>query len=155
MDRGYTKPMARGTSLTPDQQQTIIEHRLNGVPVATVIQLTGHARQTVINVYRDYLAATADERREEVEQVRAGLVDRHERAAFTARIEGEAAKQNGDTAAHARYLREERDSLREVARLTGADLPVKVEVSGTVDVNVADPRERLAEYLLSLCPSSN
>ena len=147
--------MAAQKALTPEQRQTIIDHRLNGVPVRAVVQLTGHASKTVVNVFRDYLTETANERREELEQIRAGLVERHERAAFIARTQGDKARDDGDTAAHARYLREERDSLREVARLTGADLPVKVEVSGTVDVNVADPRERLAEYLLSLCPSSN
>lgn len=149
--------MPRGNVLTPDERQTIIEHRLNGIPVRAVVQMTGHASQTIVNVFRDYLAETVDERRAEIEQVRAGLVDRHERAAFTARLEGEAAKQRGDVTAHARYLREERDSLREIARLTGADLPVKVQVSGSVDVNVTveDARRRLTEYLTGLCPSPN
>ena len=147
--------MPRGHVLTPDERQTIIEHRLNGVPVRAVMQVTGHASQTIVNVFRDYLADTMDERREALEQTRLGLVERHEDAAFTARREAMKAKDEGDRAGFARCLREERDSLREVARLTGADLPVKVEVSGSVDVNVVDPRERLAEYLLGLCPSNN
>lgn len=147
--------MPRGNVLTPDERNTIIEHRLNGVPVRAVVQLTGHATQTVVNVYRDYLAETVDERRQEIEQVRAGLVDRHERAAFTARLEGEAAKQRGDTTAHVRYLREERDSLREVARLTGAEAALKVDANVSVQVDVRDPRERLAEYLVGLCQSDN
>lgn len=147
--------MPRGNVLTPDQRQAIIDHRLNGVPVAAVVQMTGHGRQTIINVFRDYMTEHAEEHRAEIEQVRVMLVARHERAAFTARVEGERAKQDGDTSAHARYLREERDSLREIARLTGAESAMKVDVSGQVDVTVNDPRDRLTEYLVGLCPSNN
>jgi len=144
-------------ALTPDQRNEIVEHRLNGVPVANVIKITGHARQTVINVFRDYMAEHREAYAAEVEQVRVGLVAQHERAAFTARMEGEAAKQAGDSRAHARYLREERDSLREVARLTGAELPVRVDVSGQVDVNVSvqAEREALKARLVELCRSPN
>lgn len=142
-------------ALTAEQRQTIIDHRLNGLPVRAVVQLTGHASKTVVNVFRDYMAEHADEHRAEIEQVRVMLVSRHERAAFTARTEGERAKADGDTAAHARYLREERDSLREIARLTGAESAVRVDVSGQVDVTVTDPRDRLTEYLVGLCPSNN
>ena len=146
--------MAR-TNLTPDQRQNIIEQRLNGIPVAAVIQQTGHARQTVINVFRDYLAETRQERADEIEQVRQSLITRHEQAAFTARVEGQKAKQDGDTQAHVRYLREERDSLREVAKLTGAEAAVRVDVSGHVDVNVSDDREALKARLVALCQSPN
>jgi hypothetical protein len=148
--------MPKGNVLTPDERQTVIEHRLNGVPVRAVVQLTGHASQTVVNVFRDYLEETRQERADEVEQVRQSLVTRHERAAFTARIEGEAAKQEGDRVAHARYLREEREALREIARLTGADRPVQVELSGSLDVNVSVVEQRqLAEYAAELCRSLN
>ena len=147
--------MPRGNVLTPDQRQAIVDHRLNGVPVAAVIQMTGHARQTVINVFRDYMAEHADEHRAEIEQVRVMLVARHEQAAFVARASGEQARQEGDRGSHARYLKEERDSLREIARLTGAESAVKVDVSGQVDVTITDPRDRLTEYLVGLCPSNN
>jgi phosphoglycolate phosphatase-like HAD superfamily hydrolase len=148
--------MPKGNVLTLDERQTIIEHRLNGVPVRAVTQLTGHAAQTIVNVFRDYLDETKQERADELEQVRATLVARHERAAFTARLEGEAAKQDKDRSAHARYLREEREALREIARLTGADRPVQVELSGSVDVNVSVVEQRrLAEYAAELCRSLN
>ena len=146
--------MAR-TNLTPDQRQNIIEQRLNGIPVAAVIQQTGHARQTVINVFRDYLSETREERAQEIEQVRQSLISRHEQAAFTARVEGQKAKQDGDVSGHVRYLREERDSLREVAKLTGAEAAVRVDVSGQVDVNVSDDREALKARLVALCQSPN
>jgi hypothetical protein len=147
--------MPKGNVLTPEQRQAIVDHRLNGVPVAAVIQMTGHARQTVINVFRDYMSEHADEHRAEIEQVRVMLVARHERAAFTARVEGERAKQDGDTPAHARYLREERESLREIARLTGAESAVKLDVSGEITVNVQQEREALKARLVAMCHSPN
>lgn len=148
--------MPKGNVLTPDERQTVIEHRLNGVPVRAVVQLTGHASQTVVNVFRDYLEETKEERADEVEQVRQSLVTRHEQAAFTAHECGEAAKREGDKTGHARYLREEREALREIARLTGADRPVQVELSGSVDVNVSVVQQRqLAEYAAELCRSLN
>jgi hypothetical protein len=97
----------------------------------------------------------ADDHRAEIEQVRVMLVSRHERAAFTARTEGERAKQDGDTSAHTRYLKEERDSLREIARLTGAESAVKVDVSGQVTVNVQQEREALKARLVAMCHSPN
>lgn len=147
--------MPKGHVLTPDERQTVIEHRMNGVPVRAVSAITGHSTTTIVNVFRDYLTETAAERTEALAQLRDSLVARHEDAAFTARREAARAREDGDRAGFTRCLREERDSLREIARLTGADLPVKVQVSGSVDVNVRDPRERLAEYLLSVCPSDN
>lgn len=145
----------RGMTLTIEQRQNILGQRLNGVPVTAVVQATGHGRATVIKVFRDYLAETVEDRREEVEQTRQSLVARHEQAAFTARMEGQRARQDGEHTLHTKYLREERDSLREVARLTGAESAVKVDVSGQVDVTVTDPRDRLTEYLVGLCPSNN
>ena len=149
--------MPRGNVLTPDEQQTIIEHRLNGVPVRAVVQLTGHASQTVVNVFRDYMAEHADEHRAEVEQMRVTLVARHEDAAFTAREEAKQARRDGDRGSFARLLREERDSLREIARLTGAEAAVKVDVSGQVDVRVTveERRERVKARLVALCQSNN
>lgn len=147
--------MPRGNVLSPNEQQAIIEHRLNGVPVRAVVQLTGHALQTVVNVFRDYMTEHADEHRAEIEQVRVTLVARHEDAAFTAREEAKQARRDGDRVGFARLLREERDSLREIARLTGAESAVKVDLSGQVDVTLVDPRQRLTEYLVGLCPSNN
>lgn len=142
-------------ALTADQRQTIIDHRLNGLPVRAVVQLTGHASKTVVNVFRDYMAEHADEHRAEIEQVRVTLVARHEDAAFTAREEAKQARRDGDRVGFARLLREERDSLREIARLTGAESAVKVDVSGQVDVTLVDERELLAEYVAGLCQSLN
>jgi DNA-directed RNA polymerase specialized sigma24 family protein len=148
--------MPKGQTLTPDQRQTIIEHRLNGVPVRAVAERLEHSSRTVVNVFRDYLEETKEERADEVEQVRQSLVSRHEQAAFTAHECGEAAKREGDKTGHARYLREEREALREIARLTGADRPVQVELSGSVDVNVSVVQQRqLAEYAAELCRSLN
>lgn len=147
--------MPKGNVLTPDQRQEIITHRLNGVPVRAVVQLTGHASQTVVNVFREYREQTAAERAEELEQVRAGLVERHEDAAFVSREEAKAARRREDWVTFTRCLREERDSLREVARLTGADLPVKVEVSGQVTVSVQQEREALKARLVAMCQSPN
>lgn len=142
-------------ALTDDQKQAIITQRLQGAPVTTVMAVTGHARQTVISVYRDYLASVSHDRSDEVEALRLSLVFRHEQSAFVAKMEAERSRQDGDRAAHTRYLKEERDSLREIARLTGAESAVKVDVSGQVDVTLHDEREQLAEYVAGLCQSLN
>jgi hypothetical protein len=147
--------MPKGNVLTPDERNAIVEHRLNGVPVRAVATITSHSTTTVVNVFRDYMAEHADEHRAEVEQVRVTLVARHEDAAFTAREEAKQARRDGDRVGFARLLREERDSLREIARLTGAESAVKVDVSGQVDLTITDPRQRLTEYLVGLCPSNN
>ena len=149
--------MARGNILTPAQRQTIIEQRLAGVPVNHVVANTGHARQTITDVFRAYMDETRDERLAEIEQVRETLIAQHEADAYDARQSADVARDNGDMAAHARYLRERRDSLREIARLTGADHPVKLEVSGQVDVNVTvrEQREALKARLVALCQSDN
>jgi len=142
-------------ALTRSEKDDIIEQRLRGVPVMTIAKRTGHSHTTIVKVYKQWLEDTAQDRADELDGIRATLVQRHEQSAFVARAAGEQARQNGDTSAHARYLREERDSLREIARLTGADLPVKVEVSGQVDVNVHDDRDQLANYVAELCQSLN
>lgn len=147
--------MPKGRVLTPDERQTVIEYRLNGVPVRAVSSLTGHSTTTIVAVFREFMAETAAERAEVIEQVRASLVERHEDAAFTAREEAKQARRDKDRVGFARCVKEERDSLREIARLTGADLPVKVELSGRVDVTVEDARRRLTEHLAGLCQSPN
>ena len=142
-------------ALTQNQRDEIIEQRLMGVPVAVVAKRTDHSHTTIVKVHKEWLAATARDRADELEALQASLVYRHEQAAFVARASGEQARQEGDKGSHIRYLKEERDSLREIARLTGAESAVKVDVSGQVDVTLVDERELLAEYVAGLCQSLN
>jgi hypothetical protein len=142
-------------ALTQGDKDHIVEQRLKGVPVLTIARTTEHSHTTIVKVFKDWLRETAQDRADELEAIRETLVHRHEQAAFVARASGEQARQEGNVTAHVKYLKEERDSLREVAKLTGAEAAVKVDVSATVDLAVSDPRELLAEYLLALCPSKN
>ncbi len=139
-------------ALTDPQRQAIIEARLSGVPVRTIRDETGHSNDTIVAVYRDYLAEAEPNQAAELAQLRWSMIHRHEEAAYAAREEGEQARESGDRSAHARYLREERDSLRELAKLTGADQPLPVTSHNRAGRH-EDPREQLTQYLLSLNPS--
>lgn len=147
--------MPKGHVLTDEQRTEIIVHRMNGLSVRAVERLTGRARNTIVDVFREWREETAADRTEELAQQRDVLIGRHEDMAVEARTAAADAKDAGDRAAHARFMRQEREALREVARLSGADLPVRVEVSGTVDVNLTDDRDRLADYVADLCRSLN
>jgi hypothetical protein len=138
---------------------------LSGVTVRQIQDQTGHSTNTVQRVWSEYLRASAVDRREEVEARREELILRHERIADRARVEAAKFRRvvnrdgvvtdEGNPSAYARLLREERDALREVARLTGADAPVRVEHSGSVGVDLSPDREALFHRLMSLAGSVN
>lgn len=141
-------------ALTDPQRQAIIEARLSGVPVRIIRDETGHSNDTIVAVYRDYLADAEPTDAAELAQLRWSMIHRHEEAAYAAREEGKQARESGDRPAHARYLREERDSLRELARLTGTDGPLPVASHNQPGVGRhGNAREQLTEYLQGLCPS--
>lgn len=153
-------------ALTVEQKQNIVDLRLAGVTVRQIQDQTGHSTNTVQKVWSDYLTQSAVDRRDEVEARREELILRHERIADRARLE--AAKfrrkvdqesgrvlEDGNPSAYARLLREERDALREVARLTGADAPVRVEHSGSVGVDLSPDREALFHRMMNLAGSVN
>jgi hypothetical protein len=160
-------------ALTIEQRNEIVELRLQGATVRQTAQQTGHAVNTITKAWRSYMAEHAAVRKEEVEARREELVQRAEHVAQQARSEAgkyrrieKTAVENGErvikveregnAGAYQRLLTVELQALREIARLTGADLPVQVEVSGTLDVNVAvSDQRRLADYAADLCRSLN
>lgn len=158
---------------TNDQRNEIVDLRLQGMTVRQVSAQTGHATNTVMKAWRAYMAEHARVRADEVDAHREELVQRAEHVAQQARTEalkfrrveqevvGEDGRRalevvrEGNAAAYGRLLGVELQALREIARLTGAESAVKVDLSGQVDVTISDPRDRLTEYLVGLCPSNN
>jgi transposase-like protein len=118
--------MANNKRLTPDERERIVELRLNRVPVRTVATEVGCQTKTVQAVWKRWLDETSAERSASLERTREELVQRHERIATDARLGYLRARRDNDRAAEVRYLAEERNALREIARLTGADAPVQV-----------------------------
>lgn len=143
-------------ALTDDQRQEIVDLRIAGLSIRTVAERTDHAPQTVQRVWRSYLADRAVDRRDEIEAHHQEMIERYTAQAQEAREEALMCRSEGDRAGHRAYLREEREALREVVRLTGLDQPMRLELSGSVDVNVAlDDQRALAEYAAELCRSLN
>jgi hypothetical protein len=142
-------------ALTTDQRQKIVDLRLAGITIRTVAEETDHAPQTVQRVWREYLAGRAQDRRDEIEAHHQELIERFVTQAQEAREEALLCRREGDRVGHRAYLREEREALREVVKLTGLDAPLRVDVSGQVNVTVSDDREALKARLVALCQSPN
>lgn len=142
-------------ALTTEERQKVVDLRIAGMTIRAIAEQTSHAPQTVQRVWRHYLAERAQDRRDEVEAHHQEMIERYVAQAQEAREEALLCRQERDRAGHRAYLREEREALREVARLTGLDAPVQVHLSGHVDVNVAEDRDRLADYVADLCRSLN
>jgi transposase-like protein len=138
--------------LTPDEKDRIIELRLNRVPVRTVAEQISCQTKTVTETWKRWLRETAAERAAELEATREELIQRQDRIAADARIGVLRARRDNDTISEARFLSEERAALREVARLTGADAPARIEHSGTVTVDTTPVKEELLARLARLAP---
>jgi hypothetical protein len=144
-------------ALTTDQQQEVIDLRIAGLSIRAVAERTSHAPQTVQRVWRDYLRERSEDRSAEIEAHHQELIERFMAQAQEAREEALVARRDRETREHRAYLREERDALREVIRLTGLDAPMKVNLTGdlTVGVSVEETRGALTDYLVGLCQSPN
>jgi transposase-like protein len=119
--------------LTEDERDRIVELRLNGVPVRTVATQVGTTTKTVQATWQRWLRDTAEERSATLEAVREELIQRMTQVADDARRGHIRARADGDVTAAARWLAEERQALRELARIQGLDVQ-KVELSGAVGV---------------------
>lgn len=154
----------KGKRLSPDERDRIIELRLNRVPVRQVAAELGCHTRTVTRAWHSWLAETAEERAAVLELQREELIQRHERVATDARIGLQRARRDGDLAAEARFLAEDRQALREIARIQGLDAPQRLELAGPyggpirvdaeVDANVAvedvDPVAKVGAFLDAL-----
>ena len=122
--------------ITQDTIDQIIELRLRGVPVREVATTVGVTTKTVVDRYKRWLAETSEERTAELELVREELIQKHRRAALDARRGVLRAQNEADYRMEATYLSEERNALKELAKLTGSDAPAKIEHSGETGFTV-------------------
>lgn len=138
-------------TLTAAERDRIVQLRLDGLTVRAVAEETGHAPNTVTKAWRLHMEESATVRRDDLDVQREEIVLRLEQAAWEAREAGTEAREAGDRVGHVRYLREERDALREIARLT---LPDRMPPPPPPTVERIDPeeaRERLKAHLLQYC----
>ena len=122
--------------ITQDTIDQIIELRLRGVSVREVATTVGVTTKTVVDRYKRWLAETSEERTAELELVREELIQKHRRAALDARRGVLRAQNEADYRMEATYLSEERNALKELAKLTGSDAPAKIEHSGETGFTV-------------------
>jgi len=157
-------------ALTNDERQRIIEERQAGVPVRQIAARHGHSTTTVVNVYRDFCAEYGNRLAEHVVATHAEQVLEAQRVAEWARTEAAkyrrevvedddgkpVVKREGNPAAFARLAGLELSALRHLAKLTGTEAAVQVDVSGQVDVmvNVEERRERVKARLVALCQTN-
>ena len=116
--------------ISEDQYEQIIEMKLNRVPVRKIAVAVGCAVNTVTYHWREYLAEHSQERLAEVERTREELIQRQHRISIDARVGAMRAQREDDKVAETRFLAEERNALREIARLTGSDAPARIEHTG-------------------------
>jgi hypothetical protein len=133
--------------LTPDERDAIIEQRLNRVPVRQIASSLDTTTKTVVEVFKKWLIESAEERNAELESVRELLIQRQDKIAADARLGALRSKAAADSASEARFLAEERAALREIARLSGADAPTKVEHTGEVQVDLTNAKANLLARL--------
>jgi hypothetical protein len=106
-------------ALTQTERDRIVALRLDGRSIRDVVAETGHASQTVSNVWHLYLAEVAQDRRPDLDLRREELLQRIERNAADARAGVTTAQDAGDHGATSRYLAAELAALNRLADLEG------------------------------------
>lgn len=106
-------------ALTQTERDRIVALRLDGRSIRDVVAETGHASQTVSNVWHLYLAEVAQDRRPDLDLRREELLQRIERNAADARAGVAVAQDAGDHGATARYLAAELAALNRLGELEG------------------------------------
>jgi transposase-like protein len=156
--------MSARKRLTPEERDRIIELKLNRVPVRTIAEQVGCQPKTVQATWTRWLAETAAERAESLEAVREEMIQRQQRVSTDARVGAIRARNADDFSAEARFLAEDRQALREIARLqgldgaqrvelTGADggaIRVEADVEGDLTVEEVDPVAKVGAFLDAL-----
>lgn len=121
--------------LTVKEQDDLIRWRLSGVPGREVAKRLNITEKTVSGYWVEYLRSVAEYRRDLLEEDRAELELRYEQLAAEARDRAAQAMDEGLPRVAAAWAAEERQCLREIARIRGLDLQ-KVEHSGRTDGTV-------------------
>ena len=156
-------------SLTDEERDRIIADRLGGATVRAICRQYGHSPNTVVAVYREHCAQYGHELAEHnlathAEQILEArrVADwarqeavKYQRVTEDGKIDGKVVHE-GNPAAFARLLALELSAHRHLAKLTGAESPVRVEVDARVEVDVAlEDQRKLADYVAELCRSLN
>lgn len=142
-------------TLTSEERDEIVRLRLDGMTVRAVAKETGHAPNTVTRAWRLHMEESATVRRDDLDVQREEIVLRLEQAAWEAREAGHQAREAGDRVGHVRYLREERDALREIARLTLPDRMPPSPPPPVERMHPAEERELLKARLIEYCEEYN
>ena len=110
--------------LTPDQRTEIVRLRLEGHNETQVARMVGCARDSVRRWWHAYLEETGQDRRTHLERWQTELAVRQMGVADRARETFRALTQGDmpDWSTARGYLAEERQALREAARVTGLDV---------------------------------
>lgn len=131
--------------LTEDEVDQIIELKMNRVPVRAIAARVGCTPKTVQRRWDQFVTESRARRAEQHDSELEELILRQDQIAADARRLLIRARQDNDHQASARFLAEERQALREKARLQGLDAAAKIEHSGTVEI--ASPKDALAAAL--------
>lgn len=123
-------------TLSPAKVEQIVELRLAGVPVREVAKRVGTTTRTVQNHWHKWLKATATDRADALEEAREEIVQRLSQLADDARRAFTVALNSGDNQAAARWADQERQALKELARIQGLDV-ANINLSGGTDNTVA------------------
>ena len=138
---------SKGERLTPSERDRIVELRLNGLSKMATAAAVGCDHKTVDLWWHQWLDDTAADRAEHLERHRAEIVARMDR------IAGKAAGRQDDVdtvADFARLLAEERQALREMARVLGLDQVTVQAALVDPPLTVDEAKARLERAGLSL-----
>lgn len=161
------EPLLSSKRLTPDESARLIEMKLDRVPVLRIASELGCSTATVQTRWNKWLEEQERElgekgRRhhqlvlERLDKVAADARAGHRLAvAMVGRTEDGAEFPAPDLAAAARFLAEERQAMKEYARLAGMDHAQRLEVSGPAGgpIEVADPKVVLRARLAAMTPA--
>jgi IS30 family transposase len=119
-----------GRRLTEEEEERIVELRMERVPVRTVAQEIGCQPNTVTSCMKRYHKTRAAELSSDLDERRAELVDRQTRIAIDARQGAQQARKFNDASAHQGYLAQERQTLKEIAHLLGLEAAPMLQLVG-------------------------
>lgn len=128
--------------LTPDEEDRIVELKLNRVSVRAIAAEMSCSLNTVQDRWNKYLAGMADTRADQLDAIRSEAIARLDQVAFDARMGVVRARQAGDHPSVARYLDVEARAILAAAKLSGADMPVRMEHSGAIEQTGTEPAQR-------------
>ena len=123
-------PEGSGRRLTEEEEERIVELRMERVPVRTVAQEIGCQTNTITACMRRYHKSRAAELSTSLDEFRAELIDRQVKIATDCRQGAQQARKFNDAAAHRGYLAEERATLKEIARLLGLEAAPLLQLVG-------------------------